>query len=66
MRFEFLDGDKVCASGYMKGAAVSRDGLVENANSYAALKMAVLPNAVPEAVQHWLAAEKTVITQPWQ
>jgi acyl-CoA thioesterase FadM len=66
MRFEFLDGDKVCASRYMKGAAVSRDGLVANAKGYAALKMAVLPNAVPEAVQHWLGAEKTVITQPWQ
>ncbi len=66
MRFEFLDGDKVCASGYMKGAAVSREGLVPNTKSYAALGLGVLPNAVPDAVQHWLAAEKTVITRPWE
>jgi acyl-CoA thioesterase FadM len=65
MRFEFLDGDKVCASGYMKGAAVGRDGLVPNAKSYAKLGLAVLPNAVPEAVQNWLVAEKLVMTQPW-
>jgi acyl-CoA thioesterase FadM len=65
MRFEFLDGDKVCASGYMKGAAVGRDGLVPNAKSYAKLGLAALPNSVPEAVQNWLVAEKLVMTQPW-
>jgi hypothetical protein len=65
MRFEFLDGEKLCASGYMKGAAVSRQGLVRNADSYAKLNVPVLANAVPEAVLHWLAAEKAVINRPW-
>jgi acyl-CoA thioesterase FadM len=65
MRFEFLDGDKVCASGYMKGAAVGKQGLVPNTQSYAALGLEVLPNSVPEPVQHWLAAEKSVIAMPW-
>jgi acyl-CoA thioesterase FadM len=65
MRFEFLDGEKLCASGYMKGAAVSRQGLVRNADSYAKLDVPVLANAVPEAVLHWLAAEKAVINRPW-
>ena len=32
MRFEFVRGDRVCAAGYMKGAAVARDGLVPNAD----------------------------------
>ncbi len=66
MRFEFLDGDKVCASGYMKGAAVSKAGLVPNTKSYEALGIALLPNAIPVPVQHWLEAEKSVITLPWE
>ena len=36
MRFHFLRADgTVCATGYMKGAAVGRDGLVANDLSYA-------------------------------
>jgi Thioesterase-like superfamily len=65
MRFEFLDGEKVCASGYMKGAVVGLKGLVSNHASYAALGKPILVNALPKAIQHWLAAEKTVIAQPW-
>jgi acyl-CoA thioesterase FadM len=65
MRFEFLDGDKVCASGYMKGAAVGKEGLIKNVDSYAQLGQVVLPNPIPDAVEHWLAAEKNVMTQPW-
>jgi acyl-CoA thioesterase FadM len=65
MRFEFLDGDKVCASGYMKGASVGKEGLIKNVDSYAQLGQAVLPNPIPDAVEHWLAAEKSVMTQPW-
>ncbi len=65
MRFEFLDGDRVCASGYMKGAAVSKNGLVPNVTSYAALQIPVLANAIPEAVQHWLLAEKSIMVNSW-
>jgi acyl-CoA thioesterase FadM len=65
MRFEFLDGDKLCAGGYMKGAAVSKHGLVENTESYAALGYSVLSNPVPSAVEHWLNAERDVVAMPW-
>jgi acyl-CoA thioesterase FadM len=34
MRFEFASAGKLCAAGYMKGAAVSGAGLVPNAVSY--------------------------------
>jgi acyl-CoA thioesterase FadM len=65
MRFEFLDGEKVCASGYMKGAAVGKAGLIANVESYARLGLVVLDSPIPQAVEHWLAAEKTVMTQAW-
>ncbi len=65
MRFEFLDGEKVCASGYMKGAAVSKNGLVRNADSYFALGHPLFSGEVPASVKHWLDAEKSLITTPW-
>lgn len=66
MHFEFLDGDKLCASGYMKGAAVGKAGLVPNVQSYAALNTALLTNPLPDAVKHWLAAEDSLMKQGWQ
>ena len=68
MRFEFVDaGGAVCAAGYMKGAAVGREGLVPNALSYA--QMADhgfdLATPLPAAVQNWLAAERGVIAAAW-
>jgi acyl-CoA thioesterase FadM len=65
MRFEFWSGEQLCASGYMKGAAVGRAGLVTNVESYAALGIPVLSAPLPEAVAHWLAAEKAVIQSNW-
>jgi acyl-CoA thioesterase FadM len=62
MRFEFLREDgTLCAAGYMKGAAVGRAGLVANAESYARMGRAFQPQALPVAVQHWLAAEAAVV-----
>jgi acyl-CoA thioesterase FadM len=62
MRFEFLREDgALCAAGYMKGAAVGRRGLVPNAESYARMGQPFEPRALPEAVQHWLAAEAAVV-----
>lgn len=62
MRFEFLREDGApCAAGYMKGAAVSRDGLVPNQRSYARLGREFVQSALPPAVQHWLAAEAGVM-----
>jgi acyl-CoA thioesterase FadM len=63
MRFEFIRGDgTVCAAGYMKGAAVGKRGLVPNSESYARSGIAFEPQALPEAIQHWLAAENAVMT----
>jgi acyl-CoA thioesterase FadM len=62
MRFEFLREDgTLCAAGYMKGAAVSRDGLVPNQRSYAKLGREFVQSALPPPVQHWLAAEASVM-----
>jgi hypothetical protein len=62
MRFHFLRADgTVCATGYMKGAAVGRAGLVANDVSYARLGVAHAPAPLPEAVMHWLAAERRVV-----
>ncbi len=62
MRFEFLrDDGTLCAAGYMKGAAVSRQGLVPNTESWARVGQPFVPQPLPEAVQHWLAAEAAVV-----
>jgi len=59
MRFHFLHEDgSLCATGYMKGAAVGRDGLVANDVSYARLGVPHAPAPLPEAVTHWLTAER--------
>lgn len=65
LRFEFSRGARVHAAGYMKGTAVSRDGLVPNTTSYGKLGHPVLEAPLPEAVQHWLAAEQRVMQAPW-
>jgi acyl-CoA thioesterase FadM len=62
MRFEFVREDgALCAAGYMKGAAVGREGLVPNTISYAQIGHDFTPRALPEAVTHWLAAESAVM-----
>lgn len=65
MRFEFVDGDRVCAAGYMKGAAVARTGLVANADSYAAMGLPVYGGELPGSVSHWLTAEQTLMGTAW-
>ncbi len=65
MRFEFVDGDRLCAAGYTKGAAVGKGGLVSNEESYAALGTAPLATAMPAAVQHWLDGERSLMNTPW-
>jgi acyl-CoA thioesterase FadM len=62
MRFEFVRTDgTLCAAGYMKGAAVGRQGLVPNAVSYEKLGLSFTPRPLPAAVSHWLAAETSVM-----
>jgi hypothetical protein len=66
MRFEFLDGAKICASGYMKGAALGKSGIVPNQESYAALGETLLVAPIPSAVSYWLNAEHAVMSTPWE
>ena len=62
LRFEFLKEDgSLCAAGYMKGAAVGRDGLVPNQRSYAKLDRVFVQSELPRPVRHWLAAEAGVM-----
>ena len=62
MRFEFLTMEgKLCAAGYMKGAAVSKEGLVRNKDSFNLMGLTVKDAPLPEAVSHWLASEHAVI-----
>jgi len=64
LRFEFLREDgTLCAAGYMKGAAVGRDGLVPNAHSYARMGHTFEALPLPPAVEHWLAAERAVMSE---
>lgn len=65
MRFEFMDGERVCAAGYMKGAAVARSGLVPNSQSYAALGLPVYAAMLPAPVRDWLAAERGLVGTAW-
>jgi acyl-CoA thioesterase FadM len=65
MRFEFVDGDRVCAAGYMKGSAVARSGLVPNRESYAALGQPMVGTELPAPVQHWLSAEQGLMQTAW-
>ncbi|HET7796026.1 MAG TPA: thioesterase family protein [Rhizobacter sp.] len=65
MRFEFASGGKLCAAGYMKGAAVSKQGFVPNAVSYAKMGLDVPSTEVPGQVAHWLAAEREVMAAAW-
>jgi hypothetical protein len=65
MRFEFVRGDRVCAAGYMKGAAVGRGGLVPNQESYAAMGLVPPAHALPLPVRDWIAAEQGVMNAAW-
>lgn len=65
MRFEFSSQGKVCAAGYVKGAAVSSTGLVLNETSYAAMGQAPLSAALPAPVMQWLEAEHGVLKAAW-
>jgi acyl-CoA thioesterase FadM len=65
MRFEFCRDGRVCAAGYMKGAAVGPDGLVPNVVSYAAMGVPVPDAPLPAPVKDWLSAERALIETAW-
>ena len=61
MRFEFLDAqDRLCATGYVKGAVVGKQGLVKNEESCALMQQPFQP-FTPAAVAHWLAGERALM-----
>lgn len=67
MRFEFLREDgALCAAGYMKGAAVGKQGLVPNVESYGRLGRSFETKPLPLAVQSWLSAEQAVVLESGQ
>jgi len=65
MRFEFSCKGKLSAAGCMKGAAVSKQGLVPNALAYDLLGLEMPIHALPTAVSHWLNAEAELMKTPW-
>ena len=65
MRFEFFCDGKLSAAGYMKGAAVSKQGLVPNALAYELLDLEMPQHTLPPAVQHWIDAENCMMQTPW-
>jgi acyl-CoA thioesterase FadM len=65
MRFEFAREGRICAAGFIKGAAVGRAGLVPNAKSYEAAGLSPLLGELPSPVRDWLAAERGVMASAW-
>jgi acyl-CoA thioesterase FadM len=62
MRFRFLRQDgTLCAVGYVKGAVVGAQGFVPNRLAFERLGQPFPEHALPEAVQHWLAAEQAAM-----
>ncbi|MEM7438797.1 MAG: thioesterase family protein [Pseudomonadota bacterium] len=62
MKFEFLTMDgELCATGFMKGAAVGSRGLVPNAKSFEKLGVTQMNRDLPEAARLWLQAEEAMM-----
>ncbi len=63
LHFEFVSMDgRVCATGYTKGAAASREGLVRNEVAFAKLgEDFSAKTALPQAVTHWIDSEKALM-----
>ena len=57
-RFEFVRGGQIHATGFVKGAAAGRDGLVRNAEIHAALGYDSPSPPMPADLQAWIAADR--------
>jgi acyl-CoA thioesterase FadM len=62
LHFEFLTMDgALCATGYSKGAAVSKKGLVHTDRAFHALGFGDRGPGLPKAVMHWVESEKQLL-----
>ena len=57
-RFDFVRNGELCATGFVKGAAAGRGGLVRNADIYPVLGYPHPSPPLPEDLQAWLAADQ--------
>jgi acyl-CoA thioesterase FadM len=57
-RFEFVRGAELCATGFAKGAAAGRDGLVRSADVYPVLGFDAPSPPFPEDLLAWIAADR--------
>ena len=57
-RFEFVRNGEICATGFVKGAAHSRHGLVRNADIYPVLGYHAPSPPLPADLQAWIAADR--------
>lgn len=62
-RFEFVDGGKTAAIGYVKGAMVGRDGWLDNLDADALLGASRVPREHRPALQQWIAAEQALAAE---
>ncbi|MEL7430163.1 MAG: acyl-CoA thioesterase [Pseudomonadota bacterium] len=64
MKFEFVDcDDRICAAGYIKGAAVSKQGFVPNQIAFGKMGIDFEQKPLPAAIMHWLASEQAVASE---
>jgi acyl-CoA thioesterase FadM len=63
-RFEFLNSSgRLCAAGFIKGAFVSRSGIVSNKEASDILGYDLDALEMPEAVAKWIESEKALIRE---
>lgn len=58
MRFEFIRESQICATGFVKGAAAGRNGLVRNADIYPVLGHDAPSPPIPDDLQAWIASDR--------
>jgi len=57
-RFEFVRGGEICATGFVKGAASRKGGLVPNAEIYPALGHDAPSPALPDELRAWIDSDR--------
>jgi acyl-CoA thioesterase FadM len=57
-RFEFIREGELCATGFMKGAAAGRGGLVRNAHIYPVLGYEAASPAFPDDLRAWIESDR--------